>query len=126
MALSALSAIVNADANPFVSQEVISGYQVAESNAGLKAEGRCGEAKCGANATDKANVSDKLGNGNEDKHFKAEGRCGEAKCGANATDKANVSDKPGKGNSDKHFKAEGRCGEGKCGANASDKLGDTQ
>ncbi len=94
VALTASSAIVSAEVNPFVSQELIAGYQVAEANAGLKAEGRCGEAKCGANAADKLEKGDKV-TSNPDKTFKAEGRCGEGKCGANALDKAEISDSPG-------------------------------
>jgi len=94
VALTASSAMVSAEVNPFVSQEIISGYQVAESNAGLKAEGRCGEAKCGANASDKLEAGDKV-TSNPDKTFKAEGRCGEGKCGANAADKQDISDGPG-------------------------------
>ena len=94
VALTTSSVMVSAEVNPFVSQEIISSYQVAEANAGLKAEGRCGEGKCGANAADKQDVSDKAG-ANPDKTFKAEGRCGEAKCGANASDKQDISDGPG-------------------------------
>jgi len=94
VALTASSAMVSADVNPFVSQEMISAYQVAESNSGLNAEGRCGEAKCGANASDKLEVGDKV-TSNPDKTFKAEGRCGEGKCGANAADKAGIADGPG-------------------------------
>lgn len=94
VALTAMSGGVNADVNPFVSQELTLGHQLAEANAGLKAEGRCGEGKCGANAADKIDVSDKAGS-NPDKTFKAEGRCGEGKCGANAADKLDISEEAG-------------------------------
>ena len=47
--------------NPFVANELGSGYQLA-SNA---AEGKCGEGKCGGDA-----------------EKSAEGKCGEGKCGA--------------------------------------------
>jgi uncharacterized low-complexity protein len=66
-------------ANPFSSAELSSGYiQLAEGKCGeakcgankKKAEGKCGEAKCGANKK------------------KAEGKCGEGKCGAKKIDNA--------------------------------------
>jgi len=77
--------LASADTNPFASAELSSGYM-------QLAEGKCGEAKCGADKKE------------------AEGKCGEAKCGA---DKA---DKEGSCGEDKADK-EGKCGEGKCGAN---------
>tara|TARA_R110002049_G_scaffold233509_7_gene406855 strand:+ start:1296 stop:1700 length:405 start_codon:yes stop_codon:yes gene_type:complete len=100
LALSPMMA--SADANPFASAELSSGYmQLAEGNCGgdmkkgaeakcgaekkATKEGKCGEAKCGA-----------------DKKAAKEGKCGEAKCGADK-------------------KAEGKCGEAKCGAKAVDK-----
>ena len=54
---------VNAQTNPFGFEAMDAGYQIVGS------EGKCGEAKCGADmkkAADKAH----------------EGKCGEAKCGA--------------------------------------------
>jgi uncharacterized low-complexity protein len=90
LALSPLT--VSADTNPFVSTELSSGYM-------QLAEGKCGEAKCGANK--KAEHEAKCG---EEMGEKAkEGKCGEAKCGADkkATEKME----------------EGKCGEAKCGAN---------
>ncbi len=51
----------NAEQNPFEITTLSSGYMVADSH-----EGKCGEAKCGA---DKAKAAH-------------EGKCGEAKCGA--------------------------------------------
>jgi uncharacterized low-complexity protein len=71
----------SADANPFASTELSSGYM-------QLAEGKCGEAKCGAEMKQKA----------------TEGKCGEAKCGAEMKDKAEKM-------------KEGKCGEAKCGAN---------
>lgn len=51
--------LANADDNPFGMTQLSSGYMVAE-----KAEGKCGEGKCGG-----------------DKGAKSEGKCGEGKCG---------------------------------------------
>jgi uncharacterized low-complexity protein len=104
-------------ANPFAAIDLGAGYQVAEQNAG-KAEGKCGEGKCGVNKKP------------------AEGKCGEGKCGAGRMD----ADNDGKLSKDEFLKAhdemfavmdgnsdgvvdsaemkavhEGRCGEGKCG-----------
>jgi len=56
VALTAISGVVNAEVNPFASYEITTGYQLAD--AGFKAEGCCGEGKCGANAADKLNVAD--------------------------------------------------------------------
>ena len=97
--------LASADTNPFASAELSSGYM-------QLAEGKCGEAKCGADKK------------------KAEGKCGEAKCGADkkaegscGADKADKegscgedkADKEGSCGEDKAEK-EGKCGEGKCGA----------
>ncbi|MDT8310325.1 MAG: low-complexity protein [Methylophaga sp.] len=58
----AFSSLASADANPFASAELSSGYmQLAEHHG---EEGKCGEAKCG-----------------EDAKKDGEGKCGEAKCG---------------------------------------------
>lgn len=84
----ALSPVAHAADNPFAAKQLSSGYQLAQAD--KKMDGKCGEAKCGA---DKAKAADK----------KADGKCGEAKCGA---DKAKAADK----------KADGKCGEAKCGA----------
>jgi len=84
----ALTPVVHAADNPFAAKQLSAGYQLAQAD--KKADGKCGEAKCGA---DKAMETDK----------KADGKCGEGKCGA---DKAMETDK----------KADGKCGEAKCGA----------
>lgn len=85
---------VNAQTNPFGFEAMDAGYQIVGS------EGKCGEAKCGADMKKAAAEKAK------------EGKCGEAKCGAEmkkaAADKAH----------------EGKCGEAKCGADmkkAADK-----
>ena len=71
----AFTPVANAAENPFAMTELSSGYMVAE-----KAEGKCGEGKCGA---DKAKKEGKCGEGKcgADK-AKKEGKCGEGKCGA--------------------------------------------
>lgn len=60
LGLGATSSAVAAE-NPFAAQPLNSGYAEL-------AEAKCGEAKCGGDATPKADT---------------EGKCGEAKCGAN-------------------------------------------
>ena len=88
------SPVVNAADNPFNMTDLGSGYMVAEEGScgDKKAEGKCGEGKCG----DKKKAEGKCGEGKCGDKKKAEGKCGEGKCG------------------DKK-KAEGKCGEGKCG-----------
>ena len=79
----------HAAGNPFATKTLDAGYQVAQADMKMDSkakDGKCGEAKCGA---DKAMTKAK------------DGKCGEAKCGA---DKAMTKAKDGK------------CGEGKCGA----------
>jgi uncharacterized low-complexity protein len=91
---SSMASVAVADTNPFAAKVMSSGYQLADY--AKDAEGKCGEAKCGA---DKASKEGKCGEAKcgADKAAK-EGKCGEAKCGA---------DKAAK---------EGKCGEAKCGA----------
>ena len=111
--LALSSGIANAEANPFSSDELSSGYmQLAEAKCGenmkKEAEAKCGEnmkkeheAKCGENM--KKDAEAKCGAKMKDKVKKMKnGKCGEAKCGANKK------------------KAEGKCGEGKCGAKKID------
>jgi uncharacterized low-complexity protein len=86
----ALTPVAHAADNPFAAKQLSGGYQLAQAD--KKMDGKCGEAKCGADKA-KAKAADK----------KADGKCGEAKCGA---DKAKAADK----------KADGKCGEAKCGA----------
>ena len=84
----AMSTMASADANPFASAELSSGYM-------QLAEGKCGEGKCGGDS--KAE----------------EGKCGEGKCGG---DKKAEEGKCGEGKCGGDKKAEeGKCGEGKCG-----------
>lgn len=73
----AFSPLASADANPFASAELSSGYMQLAEHHGEEAkcgedmkkdgEGKCGEAKCGGEMKD--DMKD------------AEGKCGEAKCG---------------------------------------------
>ena len=62
--------------NPFATTELQSGYKVAS-----KAEGKCGEGKCGGEK--KAAGEGKCGEGKcgGDKKAASEGKCGEGKCG---------------------------------------------
>jgi uncharacterized low-complexity protein len=75
--------LASADTNPFASAELSSGYmQLAEGTCGANKEheGKCGEAKCGA---DKKAEEGKCGEAKCGADKKAEeGKCGEAKCGA--------------------------------------------
>lgn len=84
MLLGAASATVSAAENPFASQSLESGYQVAGHHAEKSAEGKCGEGKCGAEK--KAMKEGKCGEGKcgADKKAKKEGKCGEGKCGGAA------------------------------------------
>jgi uncharacterized low-complexity protein len=81
--------IANAAENPFAMSELAGGYMVADSHMEggdkAKAEGKCGEGKCGGAKTEGADKAT------------AEGKCGEGKCGGEKKE------------------AEGKCGEGKCG-----------
>jgi uncharacterized low-complexity protein len=90
-----------ADSNPFALNSLSSGYMVEA------AEGKCGEAKCGA---DKAKEA-KCGEAKCGADKAAEHKCGEAKCGADKAAEAKCGE--GKCGSDKA--AEAKCGEGKCG-----------
>ena len=76
-----------AEGNPFSSAKLEAGYQLAQADSKGK-EGKCGEAKCGADK--------KAG------EKKKDGKCGEGKCGADK--------KAGE------KKMDGKCGEAKCGA----------
>ncbi len=75
-----LSSGAYADTNPFTLNELEGGYQLAAANA----EGKCGEAKCGAETESKDSEGscgeDKSGASAEEKG--AEGKCGEGKCGS--------------------------------------------
>ena len=85
----ALTPVAHAADTPFGATKLEAGYQLAQADT-KKMDGKCGEAKCGA---DKKAMDDK----------KKDGKCGEAKCGA---DKKAMDDK----------KKDGKCGEAKCGA----------
>ena len=75
VATLALSSVAYADTSPFTLNELEGGYQLAAADA----EGKCGEAKCGAE-TDSKDSEGKCGAGAEEKG--AEGKCGEGKCGS--------------------------------------------
>ena len=65
VSMAALPAVDAAD-NPFAMESLKSGYQVAAEE-DKKADGKCGEGKCGGSKT-----ADK----------KTDGKCGEGKCGS--------------------------------------------
>lgn len=102
-----LSTSVNAAQNPFATNDLSAGYQLAEM------EGKCGEGK-----------TMKEGNcGGEKAKTMKEGKCGEGKCGENKA-KAAKEGKCGEGKTMKEGNCggekakamkEGKCGEGKCG-----------
>jgi uncharacterized low-complexity protein len=92
---SSVSLSALATENPFQSQDLQSGYQLADSSGKDEMEGRCGEkseaeGKCGS----KEETEGKCGE--EGEKGKAEGKCGEGKCGE-------------KGHDEKEA-AEGKCG----------------
>jgi len=64
--------------NPFVANDLGSGYQLA-SNA---TEGKCGEGKCGGDGEKSAEGKCGEGKCGGDGEKSAEGKCGEGKCGA--------------------------------------------
>ena len=88
VAAAAFGSIAHAADNPFAAKQLQAGYQLAQAD--KKMDGKCGEAKCGADR--KGGMEKKM-----------DGKCGEAKCGA---DKKGMADK----------KKDGKCGEAKCGA----------
>ena len=95
LALSTGSGAVLAD-NSFGAVSLESGYQLAHNH--KAAEGKCGEAKCGAEQAE------------DMKSKAAEGKCGEAKCGAEHVEAM------------KSKAAEGKCGEAKCGAEHAETM----
>ncbi|HEY9136228.1 MAG TPA: hypothetical protein VIM85_10585 [Pseudomonadales bacterium] len=90
VAVSALSATsVQANENPFVTQDLASGYNLASADT----EGKCGEGKCGG-----------------DKKAAKEGKCGEGKCGEGKCGGDKKAEKEGKCGADKKADKEGKCG----------------
>ena len=103
-AAALFSPLANAADAHFSAQPLSAGYQLAQAD--KKADGKCGEAKCGANKR---------------LEKKAEANCGgkkaDASCGA---DKAGGKKMDGSCGADKkpaEKKKDGKCGEAKCGAN---------
>lgn len=86
-----------AGASVFQAADLGSGYMVAQTTPAKPAEGKCGEAKCGA-----ACMKEKTGKGMKEADAKAacDKMKAEGKCGGDKMDKASH---------------EGKCGEGKCG-----------
>ena len=78
---AALSPIAQAADNPFGMQKLDSGYQLAQAKADdKKKDGKCGEGKCGAEATKaKADAKMKDGSCGGDKVKMKDGSCGAKK-----------------------------------------------
>ncbi len=66
IAAAALAPLAHAGDNPFAAKQLSAGYQLAQAD--KKADGKCGEAKCGADKK----AAEKM----------KEGKSSEAKCGA--------------------------------------------
>ena len=84
----ALTPVAHAADNPFAAKQLSAGYQLAQADTKGK-EGKCGEAKCGADKKAKdakcgadKKTDAKCGADKKPADKKAEGKCGEAKCGA--------------------------------------------
>lgn len=85
----ALTPVAHAADNPFATKQLSAGYQLAQADTKGK-EGKCGEAKCGADKKAKdakcgadKKTDAKCGADKKPADKKADGKCGEAKCGAN-------------------------------------------
>ena len=85
----ALTPVAHAADNPFAAKQLSAGYQLAQADTKGK-EGKCGEAKCGADKKAKdakcgadKKTDAKCGADKKPADKKADGKCGEAKCGAN-------------------------------------------
>jgi len=70
--------VAMADGNPFAVTELSRGYQLAEE----QGEGKCGEAKCGAQTPEEKSGAE--GNCGGEQKTDGEGKCGEGKCGGGA------------------------------------------
>ncbi|HNE42444.1 MAG: hypothetical protein JNK96_10020 [Betaproteobacteria bacterium] len=80
-ATALLAPVVHAADNPFSLTKLDSGYQLAEADKAK--DGKCGEAKCGADKKKDGKCSaDKKKDGKCSAEKKKDGKCGEAKCGA--------------------------------------------
>lgn len=83
-----LTPVAHAADNPFAAKQLSAGYQLAQADTKGK-EGKCGEAKCGADKKAKdakcgadKKTDAKCGADKKPADKKADGKCGEAKCGA--------------------------------------------
>lgn len=84
----ALTPVAHAADNPFAAKQLSAGYQLAQADTKGK-EGKCGEAKCGADKKAKdakcgadKKMDAKCGADKKPADKKADGKCGEAECGA--------------------------------------------
>jgi len=87
---TSIAPLASAAVNPFSAQQLSGGYDLA--NFDKDAEGKCGEAKCGANK--KAEEEGKCGGQQAEQKAEGEGSCGaqkaegEGSCGGEGTTKA--------------------------------------
>jgi len=72
VAAATLGSVAHAADNPFAAKQLQAGYQLAQAD--KKTDGKCGEAKCGA---DKKDAADKKAAGDK----KSDGKCGADKKG---------------------------------------------
>ncbi len=81
-ATALLAPVAQAADNPFALQKLDTGYQLAQADKAK--DGKCGEAKCGADKKKKEGScgGDKKKDGSCGGDKKKDGKCGEAKCGA--------------------------------------------
>ncbi len=79
----ALTPVASAADNPFSVTKLQAGYQLAQADTKQK-DGKCGEAKCGADKKKDASCggNKKAGEAKCGADKKKDGKCGEAKCGA--------------------------------------------
>ncbi|MCE1180898.1 MAG: hypothetical protein LWW81_01105 [Rhodocyclales bacterium] len=112
-AAALFSPLANAADAHFSAQPLSAGYQLAQAD--KKADGKCGEAKCGANKRLEKKAEANCGG------KKADASCGADKAGGKKMD-GSCGDKKmdascGADKKPAEKKKDGKCGEAKCGAN---------
>lgn len=112
-AAALFSPLAHAADNGFAAKPLSAGYQLAQAD--KKADGKCGEAKCGANKRLEKKAEANCGG------KKADASCGADKAGGKKMD-GSCGDKKmdascGADKKPAEKKKDGKCGEAKCGAN---------
>lgn len=79
-ATAILAPLAQAADNPFGAAMLGTGYQIAQAD--KKTDGKCGEAKCGADKARETRGKDAQGTAMPAGGKQADGKCGEAKCGS--------------------------------------------